>query len=332
VQKTYTCFKSASYKNKINTGTAKDMTKIQVKKLATMTGHADSLYALAPAHATDCFYSAGNDGMVVQWHKNHPEQGHLIARVSGTIYALCSLPNEQALIVGQNNQGVYRIQEDTRQVSASAAVTTAAIFDITCQNERLYVATGSGELIVLTADRLQTIGKWQISVKSLRCLALHPSLPHLAVGTSDHHIYVLNSHTMQPIAKLAGHTNSVFSLTYSPCGRYLLSGSRDAHLRIWDIAADYALVQSIVAHMYTINHIVYSPDNQWFITCSKDKSIKLWEAATFILRKVIDRARHAGHGTSINKLLWLNNRQFVAASDDRSLSVWEFTTENGTNF
>lgn len=308
------------------------MTKIQVKKLATITGHADSLYALAPTNHSDCFYSAGNDGMIVQWDKNKPEQGQLIARVSGTVYALCPLPDEEALIVGQNNQGIYRIQTDTRQVTASAAITSAAIFDIVHQNERLYVATGSGELIALTADRLQTVGKWQISGKSLRCLALHPLLPHLAVGTSDHHIYILNNHTMQPVARLAGHTNSVFSLTYSPCGRYLLSGSRDAHLRIWDVAAGYQLVQSIVAHMYTINHITYSPDGQWFITCSKDKSIKLWEAATFTLRKVIDRARHAGHGTSVNRLLWLNNRQFVAASDDRSLSVWEFLTGNETIF
>lgn len=308
------------------------MIKIQVKKLATMTGHADSLYALAPAAAPDCFYSAGNDGLVVLWDKNKPEQGQLIARVSGTVYALCPLLKEQALVVGQNNQGVYRIQTDTRRVSASAAVTSAAIFDIASQNNWLYVAAGSGELIVLTADCLQTIGKWQICDKSLRCLALHASLPHLAIGTSDHHIYIIDHRTMQPIAKLAGHTNSVFSLTYSPCGRYLLSGSRDAHLRIWDTAAGYALQQSIVAHMYTINHIAYSPNGKWFITCSKDKSIKLWEAATFTLRKVIDRARHAGHGTSVNKLLWLNNNQFVAASDDRTLSIWEFTMENSINF
>lgn len=302
------------------------MTKIQVKKLAALTGHADSLYALAPAAEEDCFYSAGNDGLIVRWNKNQPEHGQLIARVAGTVYSLCSIPEWQALIVGQNNQGVYRIQTDTRQVSASAAVTQAAIFDIARQADRLYVATGSGELIVLTAERLQTLGKMQITDKSLRCLALHPTLPHLAIGTSDHHIYVFNSQTMQLLARLSGHTNSVFSLTYSPCGNYLLSGSRDAHLRIWSVSEGYSLYRDIVAHMYTINHIAYSPDGEWFVTCSKDKSVKLWESATFTLRKVIDRARHAGHGTSVNKLLWLNNRQFVSASDDRSLSIWEFTT------
>ena len=54
-----------------------------------------------------------------------------------------------------------------------------------------------------------------------------------------------------------------------------------------------------------------------------DKSIKVWEAETLQLLKVIDRARHAGHGTSVNKLLWLaDGRALISASDDRTLSVW----------
>lgn len=54
-----------------------------------------------------------------------------------------------------------------------------------------------------------------------------------------------------------------------------------------------------------------------------DKSIKIWEAATFRLLKVIDRARHAGHGTSVNKLLWLEyHDRLISASDDRTVSIW----------
>jgi hypothetical protein len=42
------------------------------------------------------------------------------------------------------------------------------------------------------------------------------------------------------------------------------------------------------------------------------------------LLKVIDRARHAGHGFSVNKLLWTNHHnQLLSASDDRSISVWQ---------
>ncbi|HEU5146590.1 MAG TPA: WD40 repeat domain-containing protein, partial [Chryseosolibacter sp.] len=38
----------------------------------------------------------------------------------------------------------------------------------------------------------------------------------------------------------------------------------------------------------------------------------------------IDRARHAGHGTSVNKLLWTQYQdELLSASDDRSISVWQ---------
>jgi len=98
-------------------------------------------------------------------------------------------------------------------------------------------------------------------------------------------------------------------------------------LKIWDVTNGYALHQDIVAHLFAINHLTYSPDQRLFASCSMDKSIKIWDATTFQLLKVIDRARHAGHGTSINKLLWTSfNNQLISASDDRRISVWDIKT------
>jgi WD40 repeat protein len=55
-----------------------------------------------------------------------------------------------------------------------------------------------------------------------------------------------------------------------------------------------------------------------------DKSIKVWLSDELKLLKVIDKARHAGHGTSVNKLLWTDYRnQLASASDDRTISLWE---------
>jgi WD40 repeat protein len=59
-----------------------------------------------------------------------------------------------------------------------------------------------------------------------------------------------------------------------------------------------------------------------------DKSIKVWDAEKLALLKVIDRSRHAGHGTSINKVLWSNyDSQLLSASDDRTISVWSLNFE-----
>ena len=124
--------------------------------------------------------------------------------------------------------------------------------------------------------------------------------------------------------EIEAHKISVFTVQYSPDQRYLISGSRDAHLKIWDPQHGYKLRESIVAHMFAINHLDFSPDGKHFVTCSMDKSIKVWDARTFQLLKVIDKARHAGHGTSINKVLWTDfNNLLLSASDDRSISIWD---------
>jgi WD40 repeat protein len=95
-------------------------------------------------------------------------------------------------------------------------------------------------------------------------------------------------------------------------------------LKVWDVSANYIQVAEVVAHMYAINHLDFSPDGKHFVTCSMDKSIKVWDTEALKLLKVIDRARHAGHGTSVNKLLWTSfNNQLLSASDDRTISVWQ---------
>jgi len=146
----------------------------------------------------------------------------------------------------------------------------------------------------------------------------------MAVGFSDHCIRVFSLDDYQLKHEFKAHDNSVFALNYSPDEKFLMSGARDARLKAWSVRSNYIQTEEIVAHMYAINHLAFSPNGQYFATASMDKSIKVWDTATLQLLKVIDKGRHAGHGTSVNKLLWTPfNNQLVSASDDHSISVWD---------
>jgi len=159
------------------------------------------------------------------------------------------------------------------------------------------------------------------SEKSARCLSFNPLTSHLAIGYSDNYIRIIENGVL--LKEIDGHSNSIFTLAYSPDGSELLSGGRDAQLKIWDVQNNYTLKTNIVAHMFAINHIVYSPNENFYATASMDKSIKIWDSKRHKLLKVIDKSRYAGHGTSVNKLLWTDyNNLLISASDDRNVSVW----------
>ncbi|HRG79495.1 MAG TPA: WD40 repeat domain-containing protein, partial [Cyclobacteriaceae bacterium] len=100
-------------------------------------------------------------------------------------------------------------------------------------------------------------------------------------------------------------------------------------LKVWDVKSGYKQAAEVAAHLFAINNLVFSPSGEYFATASMDKSIKIWKADELKLLKVIDKGRHAGHGTSVNKLLWTSfNDQLISASDDRTISVWDIKFEN----
>ncbi|GGZ40736.1 hypothetical protein GCM10007049_37540 [Echinicola pacifica] len=299
------------------------MSKIQVNKLNTLTGHNDSVYALVEGANPRYFYTGAGDGLVVQWDLDQPKDGKLIAKLPHSVYALEVNIENNLLFIGHNYEGVHVIDLNTNQEIWSLKITDEAIFDIKTFGNKAFVATGSGMIIVLDIQERSVIKHLKIGEKNIRVMDINPLQHHLAVGASDHSVKIFDLRNYQALSHMDDHTNSVFALRYSPDGETLITGGRDAHLKVWS-SATYQLQKDIVAHMFAINYLDFREDGRYFVTCSMDKSIKLWDSASFELLKVIDKSRHAGHGTSVNKVIWSRyNQQVIAISDDRTISIWE---------
>lgn len=299
------------------------MPAVTISKRHTFSGHKDCLYTLEQAPGQGCFFSGGADGLLAEWDVNKPDEGRLLAKAETTIYALKYLPAENLLVLGQNFDGIRLIDLATRKERGSLKLGKTAIFSIEAWKGKLFIGCGDGRLIIVELATLRILHEQQASDKSLRSLQLFPEQAEIAAGFSDHTIKIFNLNNYSRKQVIEAHKNSVFTLTYSPDYQYLISGSRDAHLKAWRSKDGYQQATSIVAHMYAINHIAYSPSGRYFASCSMDKSIKLWDAAEFRLLKVLDKARYAGHGTSVNRLLWVEENVLVSASDDRTISVWD---------
>jgi WD40 repeat protein len=67
----------------------------------------------------------------------------------------------------------------------------------------------------------------------------------------------------------------VWSVVYSPDGRYLASGSWDKTIKIWEVATGKEL-RTLTGHSQTVFSVVYSPDGRYLASGSADKTIKIW--------------------------------------------------------
>ena len=305
------------------------MSKIQVNKLHTLTGHNDCIYALTEGSDPRFFYTGAGDGMVVEWDLDAPKDGKLIAKLPHSVYALAVDRERNLLVIGHNFEGIHVIDLNENKEIWNLKLTDQAIFDIKVFAGEILVGTGDGVLIVVDIAERSVKKHIKLSSKSIRVMSIASEKRHLALGLSDHSIKILDlSDDFQPLANLTGHTNSVFALNYSPDEKNLVSAGRDAHMKFWE-SETYTLVENIVAHMYAINFLSFKEDGKYLVTCSMDKSIKVWDAQNYKLMKVIDKARNAGHGTSINKVLWSTyTGQVISISDDRTISIWQIEEEN----
>jgi WD40 repeat protein len=297
---------------------------IPIHKIHQMTGHRGALYTLLAGATPGSLFSAGSEGWIVRWDTADPDNGRLAATVAHQVFALCQLPEAGQFAAGDMQGGLHWINLEEPEKTRGLAHHRLAIYDLLLHPDGfLFSAGGDGLLTRWDTAAQRSIESLQLSAKALRCLAYAHARRELAVGASDGSIHLLDADTLAIRHSLPqAHLPSVFTLSYSPDERYLLSGGRDAMLRVWDLETGLEkVVSEQAAHWFTINHITYSPDGQYFATASRDKTIKIWDAASFKLLKVLDVIRDGGHVNSVNRLLWLPEGLF-SCSDDRSIIWW----------
>jgi len=132
----------------------------------------------------------------------------------------------------------------------------------------------------------------------------------------DHGENILSSPTM----KLTGHKGSVYALSYSPDGSFLISASFDMTCLLWDARGTCSNINTLKGHSNAILDVKWSSDSLNIITASADKTLGLFDATT---GKQIHR--YKGHESIVNALNvpLTKTDLFVSVSDDTYAKIWD---------
>ncbi len=309
--------------------------QIEVEKSKQFMGHNGAIYTLETASENHLFFSGSSDNLVVEWNMKNQGQNKVVAKLPAKAMALKYVLDRNILLIGQSLGGVHVIDLNKNEEVKLLQLHQQYIYDIHYlpEKECFWVAAGDGTLSVWSINDFSLITALKLCDHKIRSIGFNSVLKEAAIGCGDGSIRILDFETFDEKKILKGHIDafSVNAVSYHPNGKYLLSGSRDAYLNVWDIENDYALVHHIPAHNYAIYSIVFSPDKKFFATESRDKTLKIWNAENFDLLLRIDKMQHEGHRHSVNKLLWSDfNNYLISTGDDKAIIVWEIVNYNTT--
>jgi serine/threonine protein kinase len=120
---------------------------------------------------------------------------------------------------------------------------------------------------------------------------------------------------------LTGHSDRVWSVVYSPDGRYLASGSDDKTIKIWEVATGKQL-RTLTGHSEVFRSVVYSPDGRYLASESGDNTIKIWEVATGKELRTL-----TGHSDMVWSVAYSPDGRYLASgSRDQNIKIWEVAT------
>ena len=77
------------------------------------------------------------------------------------------------------------------------------------------------------------------------------------------------------VQKLTGHQGLVRSVAVTPDGRYIVSGSEDMTVRVWERDTGKE-VQKLTGHQSGVTSVAVTPDGRYIVSGSEDKTVRVW--------------------------------------------------------
>ena len=135
-------------------------------------------------------------------------------------------------------------------------------------------------------------------------------------------VFSINTFAQEfPSTILEGHTGLVKSVSFSPDGDTLASGSNDDTIRLWD-ANTGSHLRTLTGHTDTVFSVAFSPDGQTLASGSGDETIRLWDANTGSHLRTL-----TGHTDPVFSVSFSPDGDTLASGSwDETVRLWDANT------
>ncbi|KAB1267378.1 Striatin [Camelus dromedarius] len=214
-----------------------------------LLGHTDAVWGLAYSAAHQRLLSCSADGTLRVWNTTEVAP------------ALSVFNDNQELGIPAS---VDLVSSDPSHMVASFSKGYTSIFNMETQQR----------ILTLESNLDSTNSSCQIN----RVIS-HPTLPISITAHEDRHIKFYDNNTGKLIHSMVAHLEAVTSLAVDPNGLYLMSGSHDCSIRLWNLESK-TCIQEFTAHRKkfeeSIHDVAFHPSKCYIASAGADALAKVF--------------------------------------------------------
>ncbi|XP_074765941.1 striatin-3 isoform X4 [Athene noctua] len=216
----------------------------------TLIAHTDAVWGLAYSGVKNHLLSCSADGTIRLW--NPPEKMPCICTYNGE--------KEHGIPTSVDFIGC-----DPAHMVASFNTGSTVIYDLE-----------TSQSVVMLSSQIESGGQ---SNNHINKVVSHPTLPVTITAHEDRHIKFFDNKTGKMIHSMVAHLDAVTSLAVDPNGIYLMSGSHDCSIRLWNLDSK-TCVQEITAHRKKLDESIYDvafhPSKAYIASAGADALAKVF--------------------------------------------------------
>uniref|UniRef100_A0AAX7V133 Striatin n=1 Tax=Astatotilapia calliptera TaxID=8154 RepID=A0AAX7V133_ASTCA len=283
------------------TAPAKKSTSLDVEPIYTFRAHRGAVLSVAMSSTGEQCFSGGVDGTIQCWNTPNPNidpydsydpsvlrgalSGHTDS-VWGLVYSSahqrllsCSADGTVRLWDANTTSPALAVFNENKKLGIPSSV------DLVCSDPaHLVTSFTNGQIGLFNMETRQLVLSLESNLEPgtpshINKVLSHPTLPITITAQEDRHIKFFDNNSGKLIHSMVAHLDAVTSLAVDPNGLYLMSGSHDCSIRLWNLESK-TCIQEFTAHRKkfeeSIHDVAFHPSKCYIASAGADALAKVF--------------------------------------------------------